>query len=79
MTKRTFQILDEMNVADEQNKTITCIVCPDFLRAQTCKQGAEIAMGVPAEIGHKIMFEPDRYKPLLVVIDMEEFNKRSAL
>lgn len=75
MTKRTFQILDEMNVADEQNKTITCIVCPDHIRSQTHPMGIEVAMGVPAEIG----LEPDRYKPLLVVIDMEEFNKRRAL
>lgn len=78
MPKRTFQILDEMNVADEKNKSITCIVCPDHIRSQTHPMGIEVAMGVPADIGHKIMFEPDRYKPLLVVIDMEEYNKRAG-
>lgn len=68
-----------MNVADEQNKTMTCIVCPDVLRAQTCKKGAEIVMGVPADVGHKIMFEPERYTAFLVVVDMDEYSKRSAL
>lgn len=77
MSKRTFQILDEMNVADEENKTITCIACPDLIGAKTHPMGIEVAMGVPAEIGHKLMFEPQRYKPILLVIDMHEFDKRA--
>lgn len=73
--KRTFQILDEMNVADEQNKTATCGVCPDFIRMQTVKKGAEIVMGVPADVGQKIMFEPERFRAFLVVVDMDEYEK----
>ena len=76
MKKRLFQILDEMNVADGENKTATCGVCPDLVRANTVKAGAEIVMGVPADVGQKIMTDPKRYRPVLLVIDMVEYEKR---
>lgn len=76
MKKRLFQILDEMNVADGENKTATCGLCPDIVRANTVKAGAEIVMGVPADMGQKIMLDPKRYKAILLVIDMDEYEKR---
>lgn len=73
MNKRLFQVLDEMNVNDEKNKTATCGCCFDLVEAKTAKGGAHVIMGIPAEALHKIML--NEYKPMLVLLDMKEYNR----
>lgn len=73
LKKRLFQVLDEMNVNDEKNKTATCACCFDLVEAKTAKGGAHVIMGVPAEALHKIML--NEYKPMLVLLDMKEYNR----
>lgn len=73
MKKRLFQVLDEMNVNDEKNKTATCACCFDLVEAKTAKGGAHVIMGVPAEALHKLML--NEYKPMLVLLDMKEYNR----
>lgn len=73
MKKRLFQVLDEMNVNDEKNKTATCGCCFDLVEAKTAKGGAHVIMGVPAEALHKLML--NEYKPMLVLLDMKEYNR----
>lgn len=77
MSKRPFQVLDEMNVNDENNKTATCACCFDLVEAKTANGGAHVIMGVPAEALHKIM--QNEYKPMLVLLDMNEYNRIGAL
>lgn len=74
--KRLFQVLDEMNVNDEKNKTATCACCFDLVEAKTAKGGAHVIMGVPAEALHKIML--NEYKPMLVLLDMKEYKRLEA-
>lgn len=71
--KRLFQVLDEMNVNDEKNKTASCACCFDLVEAKTAKGGAHVIMGVPAEALHKIMI--NEYKPMLVLLDYEEYKR----
>lgn len=73
LKKRLFQVIDEMNVNDEANKTSTCACCFDLVEAKTAKGGAHVIMGVPAEALHKIML--NEYKPMLVLLDMKEYNR----
>lgn len=77
MKKRLFQVLDEMNVNDEKNKTATCACCFHLVEAKTAKGGAHVIMGVPAEALHKIMM--NEYKPMLVLLDMKEYHRLEAL
>lgn len=73
MSKRLFQVIDEMNVNDGVNKTATCACCFDMVEAKTAKGGAHVIMGVPAEALHKLML--NEYKPMLVLLDMKEYNR----
>lgn len=73
MSKRLFQILDEMNVNDEVNKTATCGCCFDMVSANTVKAGGVVKMGVPAEAITKIFL--GECKPMLVLLDMKEYHR----
>lgn len=77
LKKRLFQVLDEMNVNDEANKTASCACCFDLVEAKTAKGGAHVVMGIPAEALHKIML--NEYKPMLVLLDMKEYNRLEAV
>ncbi len=70
--KRLFQVLDEMNVNDDVNKTETCACCFDMVGANKVKQGGHVTMGVPAEAVMKILL--GEYKPMLVLLDMKVYN-----
>jgi len=73
MSKRLFQVLDEMNQNDEANKTATCACCFDMVSANTVRHGGHVTMGVPDEAIIKIMH--GEYKPMLVLLNMAEYNK----
>lgn len=73
MTKRLFQILDEMNVNDEANKTATCACCFDLVGANKVKQGGHVTMGVPAEAVLKLLL--GEYQPMLVLLDKKEYYR----
>lgn len=72
MNKRLFQVLDEMNVNDEKNKTATCACCFDLVGANKVKAGGHVTMGVPTEAVLKILL--GEYKPMLVLLDMKVYN-----
>jgi hypothetical protein len=73
MKKRLFQILDEMNVNDDKNKTETVGVCPDFIELKQTKQGGIVTMGIPVSESMKV-FTGEK-KPVLLLIDMKEYNR----
>lgn len=75
--KRLFQILDEMNVNDEKNKTATLPCSFTMVEAKSNKQGGLITMGVEPHILQKIMF--NEMRPMLVVLDMKEYHRIEAL
>lgn len=72
-TKRLFQVLDEMNVNDEVNKTATCDCCFDMVGANKVKAGGHVTMGVPTEAVLKLLL--GEYMPMLVLLDKKEYHR----
>ncbi len=76
MSKRLFQVLDEMNVNDEANKTATCACCFDFVAANKVKAGGHVTMGVPAEMIVKMLL--GEVQPILILMDKKEYHRLEA-
>ncbi|AVR47226.1 hypothetical protein C7S20_19305 [Christiangramia fulva] len=77
MSKRAFQILDEMNQYDTENGTQLVSISPHFVSGVKTKQGAHITMGTEESALHDIM--NDKCMAVLVLIDKEEYQKREKL
>jgi hypothetical protein len=73
-----FEILDEMNVNDTNNKTTTVGVCPDLVSAQKTKHGGHVTMGVPAEIVMDLLTDKNK-KAILLVVDLTEYERIKSL
>lgn len=71
--KRLFQVLDEMNVNDDANKTETCACCFDLVGANKVKAGGHVTMGVPTEAVLKLLL--GEYMPMLVLLDKKEYHR----
>ena len=70
---RPFEIFDQMNVADEVNKTALLSLSPYLVEAKTAEGGGHVIMGVPAEIITQLM-TGDR-KAILLVFDKKEYDR----
>lgn len=77
MKKRLFQIFDEMNVNDENNKTATLPCAFDMVEAKSDKRGGLITMGVEAHIVKDILF--GLRQPILIVMDKKEYHRLEAI
>lgn len=73
MSKRLFQILDEMNQNDDKNRTATCACCFDLVGAKTANGGGHVTMGVPADAVHKIFIGD--YQPFLILLNKKEYDR----
>lgn len=71
--KRPFEIFDEMNQADEANKTALVSVSPHLVEAKTASGGGHVVMGVPAEVITQLL-TGDR-KAILLVFDKKEYDR----
>ncbi len=76
--KRLFQTLDDMNVADGENKTANVQVSNALVIANTAKGGGHVTMGVTREIIHTLMNKPDTIC-ILLVVDRQEYNRVTNL
>lgn len=74
MTKRLFQVLDEMNVEDGEKGTALVGLCNDLIAGDKVKGGAKISMGAPESALHNII--SGKTIPVLLLIDKEEYFKR---
>ena len=70
---RPFEIFDQMNVADEANKTALLSVSPHLVEAKTAKGGGHVTMGVTAEVITQLL-TGDR-KAILLVFDNKEYDR----
>lgn len=75
--KRLFQVLDEMNVNDDVNKTATVGCCFDMVAADTVKAGGIVKMGVPAEAITRIFL--GECQPFLILLDKKEYHRLKDL
>lgn len=72
--KRVFQILDEINVADEKNKTSNVGICNALVEARKTKQGGHVTMGVPENVLMDLVFNKGVY-PILLIINEAEYER----
>lgn len=72
--KRLFQILDEMNIADGDNKTSNVGICNSLVSADYSakKGGTVVAIGVPGNVVFDI--ETGNKIAILLIINMAEYN-----
>jgi len=70
---RPFEIFDQMNVADETNKTALLSISPYLVEAKTAKGGGHVTMGVTAEVITQLI-TGDR-KAILLVFDKKEYDR----
>lgn len=78
MTKRLFQVLDEMNVNDENNKTRHCRVSNHLVSANLAKGGGHVTIGVEAEAIHELATNND-IRCVLLVVDFKEYERLTKL
>lgn len=76
MEKRMFQILDEMNLDDEKNKTGNVAICNAFVSANKVKAGGHVTMGVPESVLMDLVFNKGNKIPILIIIDKAEYDKK---
>lgn len=76
MKKRLFQVLDELNVLDGENKTETVAISSSLVSANSCKQGGLVTMGVDAKRLQQIALDGDNYFTMLIVIDKAAYEKQ---
>lgn len=72
---RLFEILDKLNVMDAENGTVNVGVLPDVIEVNQYTRNGNIKIGLPLDVAQKLTMYPGRYKALLLVIDMDEYNK----
>jgi len=75
MSKRLFQILDDINVADIENETQMVGVFNQVVGGDMNKTNAKISIGIDRETFQKITIEKSKI-PILLVIDKDEYFKR---
>lgn len=77
MTKRLFQVLDELNVHDGDNNTKHVQIANTLVSANLAKGGGHVTMGVPANIVHSLLTDQENTICLLVVVDRKEYESQN--
>lgn len=72
--RRLFEILDEMNMADTNNKTRTVAISNHFISADKVKQGAKICIGADEQCLYDLM--NNKAMAVLLIVNKEEYFKR---
>lgn len=73
MSKRLFEILDQMNLDDTNSNTGNLGVSNHFVGANKVKQGCTVTMGADEAVLHQLM--NNTAIPILVVVDKKEYQK----
>lgn len=72
-----FEVLDQLNQQDAESKTTNPAVgiCNAVIAVNMYTKHGDIKIGLPVDVAQKLTLHSDRYRPILLVIDMEEYNK----
>jgi hypothetical protein len=73
MSKRLFEVLDIMNQNDTKNNTQTVIIGNHFVSANYNRQGTTVSIGIGDN--HVFDIESGKKVAMLVLVDIEEYNK----
>jgi len=74
MSKRMFEILDEMNLDDIKNDTRLVVASYNLLSVKKVKKGSEILMGADDQVFYDLNNE--KVIPVLFLINEDELFKR---
>lgn len=74
MSKRMFEVIDEMNLSDMENDTFLIKTSANLLSAEKVKQGAKLTIAIDAQCMDEIAFE--KSMAVLVIVDKDEYFKR---
>ncbi len=80
MSKRLFELLDEMNVHDIEHNTRFVSLHPDLINVSNHTGGVAVTMGVPKgviDMGAIAAGSNKKQRIVLMVIDGEEYDKRN--
>lgn len=72
---RLFEILDVLNQKDDKDKTATAGCCFEMVACDVKGHNGYVKMGVPSDVAMNIINDNKRYRPVLVIIDMDAYNK----
>ncbi len=75
MSKRPFQIMDEMNIHDSENGTKSIGVCTDIIELKTVTGGATVTIGIPGELMQELM-RGERMAFLVLPIKDDYINRK---
>lgn len=71
---RLFETLDILNQQDDLNKTATAGCCFDMVGCDVKGHNGYVKIGVPGEVAMNIINDRQKYRAMLVVIDMDAYN-----
>lgn len=74
MSKRLFQVLDEMNLNDENNETKHVQVSNHFVSCNIANGGGHVTIGVSSEVVTELALKKN-LRCLLLVIDFDEYER----
>lgn len=77
MTKRVFQILDELNVNDAETGSRHLQLCgnDNVISIEKKKNHGEVKFAIPVELAAELCLSNKDYRLMLVVIDGKEYDK----
>lgn len=73
MSKRLFEVLDEMNQNDIKNNSRKLAIGNTLIGAEKVKQGGKITIGVDEQSVMEVI--DGKSVAILVVVDYEEYNR----
>lgn len=71
---RLFETLDILNQQDDKDKTAKAGCCFEMVSCDVKGHNGYVKMGVPAEVAMNIINDNKRYRPVLVIVDMDAYN-----
>lgn len=71
---RLFETLDILNQQDDVNKTATAGCCFEMVSCDIKGHNGYVKIGVPSEVAMNIINDNKRYRPMLVIVDMDAYN-----
>lgn len=76
---RLFEILDKLNQMDEQNGTSLCGICNEVIAVNKNGNNGTVTIGVPGNVAQELVLDGKGKALMLVIVDLEEYNKLKAL
>lgn len=75
MSKRLFQVLDELNQLDEQTGSAFCGVCNEVVSVNKNGHNGTVTIGVPGEVAQALVLGQGDKRLMLCIVDGAAYDK----